>query len=205
MRYNPTGKRLLDLAVAVPALIASLPIQAAVAVAVRRKLGSPVLFRQTRPGLHGEPFELLKFRTMLPVDPAKGQTDDASRLTPFGAWLRSTSLDELPSLWNIVRGDLSLVGPRPLRMHYLPHYTADQNRRHNLKPGLTGLAQVNGRNATTWEERFHWDLRYVETVSLLLDVSILAKTAAKTILREGITSEGSSTMTPFAPSGIPAS
>ncbi len=136
------GKRALDLAICLPALVLSLPVQALVGAAVAIKLGRPVLFRQHRPGLHGEPFELIKFRTMLPIDIGKGQTDDASRMTPMGRILRATSLDELPSLWNIVRGEMSVVGPRPLLMQYLERYTPQQARRHEVKPGLTGAAQV---------------------------------------------------------------
>lgn len=194
-------KRALDLTLAVPALIVSLPIQAGVAAAVRYRLGSPVLFRQTRPGLHGEPFDLLKFRTMHPVSP--GREDDASRLDSFGAFLRATSLDELPSLWNIVRGDLSLVGPRPLLMRYLPRYTPEEARRHEVPPGLTGLAQITGRNATTWEDRLSFDVEYVDHACLALDLRILARTALMVVRREGISAPGEATMTEFRPQYVP--
>ena len=190
-------KRLFDLLVAVPALLVLSPVVAAVALAVRLKLGSPVLFTQTRPGLHGRPFRLYKFRTMLP-----GGAGDESRLTRFGRFLRSTSLDELPELWNVIRGDMSLVGPRPLLMHYLDHYTPQQMRRHEVRPGITGWSQVNGRNAVTWDQRFADDVWYVDHLSFLLDLRILALTLAKVVSRSGISAEGSATMPQFArPSG----
>lgn len=201
MRYDRI-KRALDLSLAVPALVASLPVQAAVAVAVRARLGSPVLFRQERPGLGGKPFTMLKFRTMRPVDPARGWTDDASRLDGFGTWLRSTSLDELPSLWNIVRGDLSIVGPRPLLVDYLPLYTREQARRHEVRPGLTGLAQVSGRNAIDWGKRLKLDVEYVDTRSLTLDATIIARTVLSVLRRDGIAAEGEATMGRFT--GTPA-
>ena len=191
------GKRAFDLAVAVPALIITAPIQAAVAVAVRRRLGAPVLFRQRRPGLHGRPFELVKFRTMLPVDPAAGRIDDADRMTPLGTFLRSSSLDELPTLWNIVRGDMSLVGPRPLLMEYLPLYSPEQARRHNVRPGVTGLAQVNGRNALSWDEKFALDTWYVDHLSLAVDLRILWATMRAVVSRSGVTAEGHATMPQF--------
>lgn len=196
-RGNRFDKRLFDLAVGIPALIVSLPIQALVAVAVAVKLGRPVLFKQVRPGLGGEPFEMRKFRSMRPVDPARGWTDDASRMTPFGAKLRSTSLDELPALWNVVRGDMSLVGPRPLLMRYLPRYNAFQARRHEVKPGLTGLAQVSGRNAVTWERRFELDVEYVDTWTVRGDLRIIAQTIRTVLRRDGITEEGAVSMTEF--------
>ncbi|MGP5709259.1 sugar transferase [Brachybacterium alimentarium] len=188
-------KRALDLAVAGPALIVSLPVQAAVAVAVRQNLGSPVLFPQTRPGLHGKPFRLLKFRSMREV--AYPGQPDAERITRFGTILRSTSLDELPSLWNVVRGDMSLVGPRPLLMEYLERYTPEQTRRHDVRPGVTGLAQVTGRNASSWEERFAHDVDYVNRRSLTLDLRILARTVLTVLRRHGITAEGSASMPKF--------
>jgi len=194
---STTLKRALDLFLSVPATLVSLPVQVAVGTAVARCLGRPVLFRQQRPGLHGEPFELVKFRTMRPVDPSRGWTDDASRLTPFGAWLRATSLDELPSLWNVVRGDMSLVGPRPLLMEYLERYSPDQARRHDVKPGLTGLAQVSGRNGLSWKDRFRLDLAYVDRRSLWLDLRILSVTLVSVLRREGISSEGHVTATEF--------
>ena len=160
------GKRALDLAICLPALLVSLPVQVVVGAVVALKLGRPVLFRQLRPGLQGEPFELIKFRTMLPIDFGKGQTDDASRMNPTGRILRATSLDELPSLWNIVRGDMSVVGPRPLLMQYLERYSPEQARRHDVRPGLTGLAQVSGRNALSWEQKLALDVEYVDNVSV---------------------------------------
>lgn len=198
-RCQDRPKRAMDLALGGAALILSLPVQAVVAAAVRVHLGRPVLFRQTRPGLHGVPFDLLKFRTMLTPEQAGGKINDVARLTPFGAWLRSTSLDELPSLWNVIRGDLSLIGPRPLLMHYLPHYSAEQARRHNVRPGLTGLAQVSGRNATTWPDRLALDVDYVDRRSLALDVRILLLTARTVFARHGVTAAGGATMTPFVP------
>jgi lipopolysaccharide/colanic/teichoic acid biosynthesis glycosyltransferase len=192
------SKRLLDLAVALPALVVSLPLQAAVAAAVAVKLGRPVLFRQVRPGLHGKPFELVKFRTMLPLDPARGLTSDGARLNSFGRALRSTSLDELPTLWNIVRGDLSLVGPRPLLVQYLPLYDERQARRHEVVPGLTGLAQVAGRNALSWERKLELDVEYVERRSLRLDLAILMATVGTVLRRQGISAPGDVTMPEFS-------
>lgn len=200
MRYAPL-KRAMDLALTVPAFVVSLPVQAAAAVAIRSTMGSPVFFRQTRPGLHGEPFEMVKFRTMHHVDTAKGRITDAQRLTTVGSFLRSTSIDELPTLWNILRGDMSLVGPRPLRMKYLPRYTPEQFRRHEAMPGLTGLAQVNGRNSISWEERFALDVEYVDHQSLMMDLAIIAKTVATVLRREGISAEGTATMTEFLGTG----
>jgi lipopolysaccharide/colanic/teichoic acid biosynthesis glycosyltransferase len=191
------GKRALDLALAIPALVVSLPVQAVIAAGVRHQLGSPVLFRQTRPGLRGRPFVMQKFRTMRDVDPAAGLVTDDDRITPFGAFLRSTSLDELPTLWSIVRGDMSIVGPRPLLMQYLPLYNAEQARRHEVRPGLTGLAQVSGRNAISWDDRFRLDVEYVETASLLTDLRIIARTVGKVLRRDGISAEGTTTMPVF--------
>ena len=191
------GKRALDLALTGPAVVLSLPVQAVVALLVRTKLGSPVLFRQVRPGLYGQPFTMVKFRTMLPVDEAKGQVDDASRMTRLGAILRSTSLDELPTLWNIVRGDMSLVGPRPLLMQYLERYSPEQARRHDAKPGLTGLAQVSGRNALTWDEKFALDTEYVQRASLGLDLNIIVRTITSVARRDGISAAGEATMPEF--------
>lgn len=191
------AKRLLDLCVAVPALIVSLPVQLVVAVLVAVRLGRPVLFRQERPGLGGRPFTMIKFRTMRPVDAGRGWTDDASRLTPFGQALRSTSLDELPALWNIVRGDMSVVGPRPLLMHYLERYTPKQARRHEVLPGLTGLAQVAGRNSLSWEERLTLDVDYVDTHTLRLDLQILRRTVRAVVRRDGITDTGKVSMAEF--------
>lgn len=190
-------KRLLDILVAVPAFVLSLPVQAAVFVLVARNLGRPVLFRQVRPGLDGVPFEMIKFRTMLPVDPARGQVDDESRMTPLGMRLRSTSLDELPTLINIIRGDMSLVGPRPLLMQYMDRYTPEQARRHEVRPGLTGLAQVSGRNAIDWDRKLALDVEYVDRRSLLLDALILTATVRQVVRREGITAPGEVTTTEF--------
>jgi lipopolysaccharide/colanic/teichoic acid biosynthesis glycosyltransferase len=195
-------KRLFDLVLTVPVLVASLPAQAVVAVLVRQRLGRPVLFRQVRPGLHGEPFEMVKFRTMLNPDPAAGLVSDEDRLTRLGRVLRATSLDELPSLWNIVKGDMSLVGPRPLLMRYLPRYTPEQARRHEVRPGLTGLAQVSGRNALTWEQKFELDVAYVDRHTVRGDVKILFATVGKVLRRDGIAAEDSATMTEFM--GSPA-
>lgn len=191
------GKRALDLLVGVPAFVLSLPLQALVALAVWRKLGSPVVFRQSRPGLGGEPFELRKFRTMLPVDLTRDMTDDHTRMTPFGAWLRSTSLDELPTLWNVVRGDMSLVGPRPLLVQYLDRYSPREARRHEVRPGMTGLAQVSGRNGISWSEKFRLDVQYVDGCSLIVDLRVMAQTVRSVVRREGISGHGTVTMPEF--------
>ena len=196
MRYD-TLKRVADLAVGVPLFVVTLPIQAAAALAILGTMGRPVLFTQTRPGLNGEPFEMRKFRTMHPENPARGWTDDASRLTPVGRFLRSTSIDELPTIWNIVQGNLSLVGPRPLLMRYLDRYTPEQARRMEVRPGLTGLAQVSGRNALTWEERFAYDVEYVDNRSLLLDLKILWRTVVVVLRRDGVSANDHVTMPEF--------
>ncbi|MHB8949247.1 MAG: sugar transferase [Rhodoferax sp.] len=165
---------------------------------VRRKLGSPVFFRQTRPGLHGGPFEMVKFRTMTDARGDDGNLlSDAERLTAFGRFLRATSLDELPELWNVLRGDMSLVGPRPLLMEYLPLYSPEQARRHEVRPGITGWAQVNGRNALSWDDKFKLDVWYVDHRSLWLDVKILWLTVRKVLVREGISAPGDATMPVF--------
>ena len=191
-------KRLFDLAVVLIALPLWLPLLAVLALLVRVKLGSPVLFAQTRPGLDGKPFKLVKFRTMTDERDASGALlPDSQRLTTFGRWLRSTSLDELPELWNVLKGEMSLVGPRPLLVEYLPLYTLHQRRRHEVLPGITGWAQVNGRNAISWEEKFDYDVWYVDNRSLALDLRILAMTAAKTLRREGISGAGEATMSRF--------
>lgn len=192
------GKRLIDVVVAAIGVVLTAPVQAVVAALIRWKMGSPVLFRQVRPGLHGRPFELLKFRTMLTPEQAGGAADDAGRLTPLGAWLRAASLDELPSLWNVLRGDLSLVGPRPLLMHYLPHYSPEQARRHEARPGITGLAQVSGRNTLSWEQRFDLDVSYVDRCSLVLDLQILLRTVLPVLRRQHISAPGEATMRAFA-------
>ena len=190
-------KRAGDVAAASLGLIVSAPVQLIVAAMVRARLGTPVLFRQPRPGRDGKVFTILKFRTMKDADPSRGLVTDADRLTPFGRRLRSTSLDELPALWNVLRGDMSLVGPRPLLVEYLARYSPHQARRHEVRPGITGLAQVSGRNALTWEDRFDLDVEYVDRRSLALDLRILLMTITIVFKREGVTGEGSATMTPF--------
>ena len=191
-------KRAVDLLVVLLASPIWLPLAAGVALAVRSRLGRPVLFVQERPGLKGRPFRMYKFRTMSAGVDAEGQPlPDVQRLSPFGRLLRSTSLDELPELWNVLRGDMSLVGPRPLLMEYLPRYSARQARRHEVRPGITGWAQVNGRNGRSWGERFELDIWYVENRSLLLDLRILMMTIGKVLRREGITEGASATMTKF--------
>jgi lipopolysaccharide/colanic/teichoic acid biosynthesis glycosyltransferase len=191
-------KRAFDIVGSTVALLVAAPIMAAVALLVCGTMGRPVLFRKLRPGLHGRPFCIYKFRTMrLAHDPAGKPLADAERLTRVGRFLRSTSLDELPELWNVLRGDMSLVGPRPLLMEYLPLYSPEQARRHDVRPGLTGWAQVNGRNAVRWEDRFAMDTWYVDNRSLLLDLRILLLTARTVVLREGISQQGHDTMTPF--------
>lgn len=196
-------KRLFDLLVVILALPVWLPVIAVVAVLVRFKLGPPVFFRQKRPGLHGLIFEMVKFRTMTDArDTAGNLLPDAQRLTPFGAWLRATSLDELPELWNVLRGEMSLVGPRPLMVQYLGRYSPRQARRHDVLPGITGLAQVKGRNALSWDEKFEWDVRYVETRSLWLDLKILWLTAATVVFRRGISARGDATMPKFDPAAL---
>ena len=193
-------KRLFDLFVVVVAAPFWLPVLGVVALLVRLKLGSPVLFRQKRPGRGARIFEMIKFRTMTDARDAAGQLlPDAVRLTPFGKFLRAASLDELPELFNVVRGDMSLVGPRPLLVQYLPRYSPRQARRHEVRPGITGLAQVSGRNALSWEEKFEWDVRYVETWSLGLDLKILLLTVRTVFVREGISAQGSATMPEFQP------
>nr|WP_232016480.1 sugar transferase [Paenibacillus baekrokdamisoli] len=191
-------KRTIDLAVSIPALLLLSPIIALTAFAVRKKLGSPVLFRQKRPGRFGKSFDVFKFRTMTDAVDEKGHPlPDEERLTTFGLWLRKLSLDELPQLLNVINGDMSLVGPRPLLMEYLPLYTQEQARRHDVRPGITGWAQVNGRNAVTWEEKFRLDAWYVEHQSLRLDLKIILMTFFKVFKREGIQQEGHVTMHKF--------
>lgn len=203
--YCRIVKRAGDIAVSAILLIVLSPVLLAVACLVRIRLGSPILFHQIRPGLDGRPFRLIKFRTMTDGKDAAGRSlPDGARLTSLGRTLRSASVDELPELWNVFRGDMSLVGPRPLLMEYLPLYTVEQSRRHQVRPGLTGLAQVNGRNALGWDERFRLDCWYVDNISFLLDCHILGLTIRRVLLREGITAEGSETMPPFS-GGIPNS
>ena len=191
-------KRVLDIAIASTALVLLSPVYALVAYKVKKNLGSPVLFRQVRPGLHGKPFEMIKFRTMKDAMDAQGNPlPDSERLTPFGKMLRATSLDEMPELWNVIKGDMSIVGPRPLLMEYLPLYNAEQAKRHNVRPGITGHAQVNGRNAISWEKKFEHDTWYVEHQSLWLDFKIMLKTIQKVIAKDDISAEGEATMSKF--------
>lgn len=193
-----TGKRLFDVVVSTTALIVLLPVLAILAGLVRLRMGAPVLFRQTRPGLDGRPFEMIKFRTMRAAHDRHGiPLADAERLTPFGRWLRATSLDELPELWNVAKGDMSLVGPRPLLMEYLPLYSPEQRRRHDVRPGVTGWAQVNGRNAISWEEKFALDVWYIENRSFWLDLKILVLTVNRILKRDGITAQGAATAERF--------
>jgi lipopolysaccharide/colanic/teichoic acid biosynthesis glycosyltransferase len=184
------------------AVILTAPIWCAVtlllALVVRRRLGSPALFRQVRPGMHARPFTMVKFRTMIDARDADGRLlPDAERLTPFGRLLRSTSLDELPELWNVLKGDMSLVGPRPLLMEYLPLYSAEQARRHDVRPGITGWAQVNGRNAISWPDRLRLDIWYVENRTLWLDAKIIWMTLARVFQRHGVSADGEATMSRF--------
>ena len=191
-------KRLIDVTGALIGLIVLSPILLFVAVVIRFKLGSPVLFRHKRPGLHGKPFELIKFRTMTDELDENGKLlPDSERLPAFGRFLRSTSMDELPELLSVLKGDMSLVGPRPLMMKYLPRYTAEQARRHEVKPGLTGWAQVNGRNAASWERKFELDVWYVDNWNLWLDFKIILMTLIAVIKREGITQPGQATASEF--------
>ncbi|MFO1391239.1 MAG: sugar transferase [Agitococcus sp.] len=192
------AKRLLDIAASSIGLILLAPIFLGTAYLVRKKLGSPILFKQVRPGLHGQPFKMMKFRTMTDACDAQGNLlPDAERLTAFGKFLRSSSLDELPELINVLKGDMSLVGPRPLLMEYLPLYSPEQARRHEAKPGITGWAQINGRNAISWEQKFALDVWYVDNQSLWLDIKILLLTIKKVIIKEGISAEGEATMSKF--------
>lgn len=199
IRYRDgQGKRLFDVIVVGLSCVVTVPLLLLVALAVRVKLGAPVLFKQVRPGLYGRPFTLYKFRTMQTVFGEDGEPlSDEARLTSFGRSLRSTSLDELPALWNVIRGEMSLIGPRPLLMEYLPLYNREQMKRHNVLPGVTGLAQVHGRNALSWKEKFDLDLQYVRACSLRLDVAILLKTVLKVVAREGISQVGRVTADPF--------
>jgi len=192
------AKRLLDAATASVVAILLLPVLLTVAAVVRIRLGRPVFFRQLRPGLHGKPFTMYKFRTMREARDAQGNAlPDGQRLTSLGKWLRKTSLDELPELWNVLRGDMSLVGPRPLRMEYLDRYTPEQARRHDVRPGVTGWAQVNGRNAISWEEKFRLDVWYVDHYSPWVDLRILWMTVGTVFRRKGIAAEAHATMPEF--------
>lgn len=191
-------KRPFDFTVALGGLIVLLPVLAIVALLVRLRLGRPILFAQQRPGLHAKPFRMVKFRTMLDAVDANGALlSDEERLTPFGRFLRASSLDELPGLWNVVAGTMSLVGPRPLLMEYLPLYSPEQARRHAVRPGITGWAQVNGRNSLSWDDKFALDTWYVDNRSFALDLKILAMTVAKVLRRDGISADGEATMSRF--------
>ena len=197
--YRQRGKRLFDVVGAAAGIVLLLPLAAFLALLIRFSLGAPVLFRQRRPGRHGVPFVLVKFRTMTDrCDHAGALLADRDRLTTLGRVLRSTSLDELPELWNVLIGDMSLVGPRPLLMEYLPRYTSRQARRHDVRPGITGLAQVSGRNALSWPERFELDLQYLERCSFALDLAILVRTARAVVSRRGITQPGRATVDYFS-------
>ena len=196
--YKRFVKRCLDFLLSLAALIILSPVLLLVAILVRCKLGSPILFKQKRPGLHEKIFCMYKFRTMTDAKDADGNLlTDEMRLTKFGKLLRSTSLDELPELFNILKGDMAIVGPRPLLVQYLPRYNERQHHRHDVRPGFTGLAQVNGRNSISWQEKFEWDVRYVENVSFLMDLRIIAKTVKVVLKRDGISSETSATMEEF--------
>ena len=202
--YARIGKPVFDRAAAGLGLIVLSPVIAGLAAAVRARHGAPVLFRQVRPGKDAEPFEMVKFRTMTDARGADGALlPDADRLTAFGRFLRSTSLDELPELWNVVRGEMSLVGPRPLLMRYLDRYTPEQARRHEVRPGITGLAQVSGRNAISWDEKFALDVAYADSLSFWGDLKILFLTIRKVVVREGITAEGEATSGEFLGTAAP--
>lgn len=191
-------KRILDFTAALFALIILSPVMLITAILIRKNLGSPVLFKQERSGFNGQIFNMLKFRSMCDATDSKGNTlPDNERLTPFGLKLRSTSIDELPGLFNVLKGDMSLVGPRPLLVQYLPLYTTEQARRHNVHPGITGWAQINGRNAISWDQKFKFDVWYVDNQSFLLDIKILLLTVKKVFVREGINADGHVTIEPF--------
>jgi lipopolysaccharide/colanic/teichoic acid biosynthesis glycosyltransferase len=196
--YRRYGKRALDLAVAVPAAAVAAPVVVGCAVAVAATMGRPVFFRQRRPGLRGEPFDIVKMRTMTDARDAAGNLlPDAERLTLLGQWMRRLSIDELPQLWNVLQGSMSVIGPRPLLVRYLDRYSPEQARRHDVKPGITGWAQVNGRNALSWEQKFVHDVWYVDHMSLLVDLDILARTAVKLVSRAGVSARGHATMPEF--------
>ena len=195
-------KRLIDFLVSFFALVFVIPLIIVIIVAIRVRLGSPILFTQVRPGLHGKPFKMFKFRTMTFEYNEKGELlPDAMRINYLGSLLRSTSLDELPNLWNILVGHMSLVGPRPLLMEYLPLYNSEQAKRHHVKPGITGWAQVNGRNAISWEDKFALDVWYANNQSFFLDLKIILMTIKKVLLRSGISAQGEATMPKFTGSG----
>jgi len=204
MNHTPIWKRTIDVTGAAVGLIALCPLMLIIAVLSRLLIGRPILFRQERPGLEGKSFTLLKFRTMaVQHDRLEKPLADERRLSSWGKFLRSTSLDELPELWNVLRGDMSLVGPRPLLTSYLKLYTSEQMIRHKVRPGLTGLAQISGRNALSWEEKFECDVQYVRNKSLLLDLNILWRTLFSVLKRDGITAVGHATMPPFSGSALP--
>ena len=191
-------KRLFDIVLSFLGLVVLSPVMLVVYFLVKKRLGSPVFFKQLRPGLQGKPFEMIKFRTMLDaVDSSGNPLPDNLRMTKFGSFLRSSSLDELPGLWNVLKGDMSLVGPRPLLVEYLPLYTPEQYRRHDVRPGITGWAQVNGRNSLSWEDKFKLDTWYVDNRTMLLDIKILFLTVKKVIVRDGISADGEATMSRF--------
>jgi len=192
-------KRLFDIFSSIIGLLVLAPVVLIIAFLIQRKLGSPILFRQVRPGKDEKPFEMIKFRTMRDaIDKNGSPLPDSERVEPFGNFLRNSSLDELPELWNVLKGDMSLVGPRPLLMEYLPLYSTEQARRHNVRPGITGWAQVNGRNAISWEEKFKYDVWYVENQSFLLDMKIICLTIKKVMAREGISADDHATMPKFS-------
>ncbi|MDL0430159.1 sugar transferase [Marinobacter sp. TBZ242] len=191
-------KRIFDFCIALLALVLLAPVILVVSFLIAVKLGRPVFFRQTRPGINGDPFNMVKFRTMVDARNENGELlPDAERMTRFGSFLRKTSLDELPELWNVLKGEMSLVGPRPLLMEYLPLYSNEQFRRHEVRPGVTGWAQVNGRNAISWDEKFKLDVWYVDHQSFLLDIKILFLTVKKVLARDGVSGEGEATMSRF--------
>ena len=195
-------KRSLDVFLAVLTMILFMPVMIGVAMAVRINMGGPVFFSQLRPGLHGRPFRMIKFRTMRNLVDSHGRPlADEQRMTRLGAWLRASSLDELPEVWNVLRGDMSIVGPRPLLMDYLPLYTARQSRRHEVRPGITGWAQINGRNAISWQQRFDLDVWYVDNRSFLLDLKIFFKTFQRVWQRDGVSAQGQATMSAFEGNG----
>ena len=196
-------KRLFDITVATTALVILSPVYAITAYKVKKNLVSPVIFKQTRPGLNGKPFEMIKFRSMKDaIDTEGNPLEDDERLTVFGKTLRNSSLDELPELWNVIKGDMSLVGPRPLLLEYLPLYNDEQARRHRVRPGITGYAQINGRNAIGWNEKFALDTWYVDHQSLWLDIMILVKTVKKVIIKDGISADGEATMSKFTGNSV---
>ena len=198
LQFHLMLKRIIDIVGSLIGIIILLPVYIIVAILVYKNLGAPIIFRQQRPGKNGEIFEMMKFRSMLDKTNKKGKVlPDEERLTPFGMKLRSTSLDELPELFNVLKGEMSLVGPRPLLVEYLELYSDEQKKRHNMKPGITGLAQINGRNAISWSEKLAYDVEYVENFNIFMDIKILFKTIYKVIKKEGISQEGNVTMESF--------